>query len=261
MAPSEEEPFINRDDLAYAGRIHKQIIEDQSKESKKQIKEEYLCKSSFDFEFDHILPKNRRSLYDTDKKLPCQEHAANTCCTLHDARKIGFHLSKYQFENEKCKQMTEKVHCSVCDGDMGLQRKTGICLEFCRDWWSECQDESAFQIKPEDVTVSKNSNETQVSFYRTLDFVKEGQEPKGEVRKVRDFPLFSNDAEKFCNAMGFEVNYPSESNVECFNGNPLASTFELNRSHLEQRWVHSKQRPRSKRAIKKSVYESVQILF
>ena len=97
----------------------------------------YLCKTVGDFQFREGLPKNRKHLFTLDEDLPCQNHAENTCCMTADIRKIFMRLNHYDI-SPKCKKMTENIQCSVCDGDIGIQKKTGICPDICDNWYQMC---------------------------------------------------------------------------------------------------------------------------
>lgn len=70
--------------------------------------------------------------------------------------------------------------------------------------------------------------------------------------------LYATDPEKFCNAMGFTV---SHTRKECYTGVPVAEKFELGKAHLDQSWVSKRQLKNRKHIIKKTPWESFQILF
>ena len=121
-----------------------------------------------------------------------------------DIRKIYMRLSHYDI-SPKCKKMTESIHCSVCDGDIGIQKKTGICPDICDNWYQMCKQDSIEAI-PE----SERSETT-----TWLDF--------GQELKLSEFTEIASSAD-FCEGMGFKV---SEEPF-CFNGVPTAEILKLN---------------------------------
>ena len=60
---------------------------------------------------------------------------------LNDIKRIALRLDAYNL-NPECQKMTEKVHCSVCDGDMGIAKKKGLCPNVCKAWHDSCQGET-----------------------------------------------------------------------------------------------------------------------
>ena len=38
------------------------------------------------------------------------------------------------------------MYCSVCDGDVGTQRRRGICKEVCDMWYKECVEERVCEV-------------------------------------------------------------------------------------------------------------------
>ena len=49
---------------------------------------EFECKPVGDFDFAAKKPRNRAKSFHKDPEIPCQEHAANTCCLTADAKRI-----------------------------------------------------------------------------------------------------------------------------------------------------------------------------
>ena len=51
--------------------------------------------------------------------------------------------------SEKCYLVTEEIICSVCDGDIGTHKKSGITPELCLSWYQNCEMDFLITI-PED---------------------------------------------------------------------------------------------------------------
>jgi hypothetical protein len=54
-----------------------------------------MCKTVGNFAFANKKPRNRKSIFETDKNLPCQHHAENTCCMINDISRIYYNLNQY----------------------------------------------------------------------------------------------------------------------------------------------------------------------
>ena len=90
------------------------------------INKRHMCATEVDgsgqfFAFaDETFPKNRQHLLDE-----CVEHAGNTCCTMKHVDQIGAKLNfiKDAGLSEECLENTRAIMCSLCDGDIGTQRR------------------------------------------------------------------------------------------------------------------------------------------
>ena len=99
--------------------------------------------------------------------------------------------------------MTEEVYCSICDGDVGTQRKRGLCKEVCEQWYRECKEERVCWIDESGQSLD----------FCTAEEIEDGQ---GEILGARGVV-----AADFCGMMGYKVfDAPA-----CFNGEPLAATL------------------------------------
>eukprot|EP00347_Sterkiella_histriomuscorum_P005417 403356695 len=179
----------------------------------------YLCKPTQEFNFEKVPPKARKQF-----KI-CQEHQQNTCCQHKDVKIIHEKINSTFYEGNKiqyqCKDITEKIFCSTCDGDIGIHKKKGLCYGFCETWFDLCHAE-LFVINPD--------------LNNMLQFATEDT-------KLRANYLMNmiNDAEEFCTRMGFQVyNEP-----HCYNGVPTGSIVNLNKQ--KPYWQQTK--PKNKGSV------------
>ena len=115
-----------------------------------------------------------------------------------------------------CQIMVNEIHCSVCDGEIGLHKRRGICPDLCDQWYRSC--------KYDMVTYSNKS----------VDFVLKDQN-KDMKNETFHLVLLQNitTPEEFCTAMGYEVNHNirgyTKPNVPyCYDGIPTANRLKLN---------------------------------
>ena len=108
--------------------------------SAQEVNPEHFCKSSFDFQFKpESKPQNREHLFDY-----CRDHAANTCCQLHQVDMIRKRVEAMP-TNDKCKFVSSQVFCANCDSDIGTDQRQGICQHVCDVWYDACQYSSYCQ--------------------------------------------------------------------------------------------------------------------
>jgi len=43
--------------------------------------------------------------------------------------------------SESCLAQTRDIMCSICDGDVGTQRRKGLCHYLCYKWYQTCESE------------------------------------------------------------------------------------------------------------------------
>ncbi len=160
-----------------------------------------------EFQFDPQTPKYR-PFTET-----CKEHSGNTCCLHKDVMVIGSKLKRFKDEgfhlSPRCHEVTKSIQCSVCDSDIGIHKKRGICMDLCYTWYDLCMSDY-FVVR------GASSN-------NSLDF------PSFDDPPHLVSPLYEvvSDVEEFCERMGF----PVFEDPYCYNGVPVASIRNLNRKN------------------------------
>jgi len=53
-----------------------------------------------------------------------------------------------QFEglSDNCYKMMEEISCYVCDGDVGIHKKSGISQDLCDSWYNFCKMDEVIEI-------------------------------------------------------------------------------------------------------------------
>ncbi len=74
--------------------------------------------------------------------------------------------------------MTTKVYCSLCDADVGVGRKQGLCYDMCESWFDTCHS---------DYFVVDYLNNNKLTFASTQPTL-----------KGRQLTELVSDAEEFC---------------------------------------------------------------
>ena len=68
--------------------------------------------------------------------------------------------------------MTEEIFCTVCDGDIGIHKKNGICTDICDSWYLECKLDF-MEVIPENERVPGSG--VWLDFFTDFDGVQDGQ--------------------------------------------------------------------------------------
>ena len=174
-------------------------------DTSKEFIDKYVCKQVNEFQFDPQTPKYRI--------FPdmCKEHSGNTCCLHKDVQVITSRVQRYKDEgfhvSPKCFDLSKQIQCSVCDSDIGVHKKRGLCADFCYTWYDFCMS---------DYFVVRGA-----AYNNSLDFPKFDDLP----HLVKPLYEIVSDVEEFCERMGF----PVFEEPSCYNGVPVASTRNLNR--------------------------------
>lgn len=164
--------------------------------------DKYLCKPVGEFDFDPQTPKYR--------KFPdvCREHEGNTCCLHSHVNILKKKITKVKDEafrlTPKCFDATKNVMCSVCDSDVGIHKKRGLCKDMCFTWYDLCMSDS-FIIR---------------GVNNSLDFPNYDDPPQ----LIRPLYEIVSTVDEFCERMGF----PVFEDPYCYNGIPVASKVHLN---------------------------------
>merc|ERR1719183_564278 len=77
----------------------------------------------------------------------CNEHHKRTCCEKNHSRQVLATFGPFSHERStRCVQMSRLALCSLCDGDVGIGRKSRlntvlICPTFCKRWFEACSQD------------------------------------------------------------------------------------------------------------------------
>ena len=124
----------------------------------------------------------------------------------------------------------------MCDSDVGIHRKRGICMDLCYTWYDLCMSDS-FVIRG---AVKNNS----------LDF------PTFDDPPHLVAPLYEivSEVEEFCERMGF----PVYEEPYCYNGVPVASSRHLNK---KTQWQDMFTWPSNKSRLDWSIQQILTFMF
>ena len=103
--------------------------------------------------------------------------------------------------SSRCLARTRDVMCSLCDGDIGTQRRKGLCHYVCYQWYQSCDRE----------------------MFCDEDFCTNEELPEG--KPLSEWGLSPT---QFCEKMGYKV-FEAPA---CYNGEPLAKTLTLQSASL-----------------------------
>ena len=143
----------------------------------------------------------------------CEEHAANTCCVLKDINRIIARLNFIQKQeqynwSEPCLQTTRDMLCTNCDGDIGIGKRRGVCLDLCQNWYQVCKFDYFCD------TLDDWSVKGSLDFCTDIEI--------NESKQLRSI-VGDGGGELFCKRMGFTVG----EHPTCYNGIPKAKTVPL----------------------------------
>eukprot|EP00347_Sterkiella_histriomuscorum_P011777 403371133 len=144
----------------------------------------------------------------------CYDHAGRTCCAQNDTQRIKGKVGHTKVKTEvsdQCISATAKALCSYCDGDIGLGKSSGVCQNYCENWYQQCKND---YFDPYLIQTASGGGET-------LPFCLKDSLICSQVSDIVD-----HDSIKFCNVMGVKVHDDRDYNsASCFEGQTSASKY------------------------------------